>query len=211
MSPEATPDTLPQPLILLASTSAHRKLLLARLNLPFECLAPDVDEALQAGELPRDRSARLALAKARAVAAHPGIFKGSGPSPLVIGSDQVASIDQHGFAQILRKPGNRSRCGEQLALMSGKVARFDTSVAVIHGTQVMTHTDTTLVRFRSLTPAQIARYMDHEPAFDCAGGFKCEGLGVTLFESIESSDPTALVGLPLIWLCETLRHCGLVI
>jgi septum formation protein len=92
--------------------------------------------------------------------------------------------------------------------MSGHVARFDTAVAVRLGNQELVHLEPTLVHFRQLGVEEIERYMDREPAFDCAGGFKCEGLGVTLFHSIETRDPTALVGLPLIWLCEALRRLG---
>jgi septum formation protein len=189
------------PAILLASTSPHRQALLARLGLPFDCLAPGVPENELPGEPPAVRAARLALTKARAVAtAH--------TAAIVIGSDQVASLGGPAGPVLLHKPGNRSTCREQLRAMSGKTVRFDTAVAVIHGTAVLTHADLTQVRFRVLDDAAIETYMDREPAFDCAGGFKCEGLGVTLFESIESSDPTALVGLPLIWVCGALRQLG---
>jgi septum formation protein len=189
------------PAILLASTSAHRRALLARLGLPFDCAAPSVPETLLPGELPASRAARLALAKARAVAT-------ANPAAIVIGSDQVASLAGPAGTQILRKPGDRATCRAQLHAMSGQSVRFDTAAAVIHEDIQLTHTDLTLVTFRELDDAAIESYMDREPSFDCAGGFKCEGLGVSLFESIQSRDPTALVGLPLIWLCGALRRLG---
>jgi septum formation protein len=189
------------PLILLASTSPHRRALLARLGLPFECMAPAVPEDELPGEPPAARAARLALAKARAVAAHH-------PAAIVIGSDQVASLHHPAGTQLLHKPGNRENCRQQLQAMSGRTARFDTAAAVILGSTELLHTDLTQVQLRHLDAASIESYMDREPSFDCAGGFKCEGLGVTLFESIESRDPTALVGLPLIWVCAALRRLG---
>jgi len=189
------------PRLILASTSPHRRLLLERLGLPFEALGPAVDESLLSGEPPQARAGRLARAKAAAVAAQH-------PSVIVIGSDQVASLAAGGTARILRKPGDRDTCRAQLAAMSGHVARFDTAVAVRLGDRELVHSEPTDVRFRLLTTAQIEHYMDREPAFDCAGGFKCEGLGVTLFDSMQTRDPTALVGLPLIWLCEALRGLG---
>jgi len=189
------------PALLLASTSPHRRALLARLGLPFSAVAPDVTETLQPGEPPRMRAARLALEKAKAVAsAH--------PDAIVIGSDQVASVAGPAGTELLRKPGDRATCRRQLQAMSGRTVRFDTAVAVIHGATVLTHIDLTQVNFRPLDSAAIESYMDREPSFDCAGGFRCEGLGVTLFESIEASDPTALIGLPLIWVCGALRRLG---
>jgi septum formation protein len=190
------------PALLLASTSPHRRALLARLGLPFRAVAPDVAEPMQPDEPPAARAARLALEKATAVAsAH--------PDAIVIGSDQVASLAGPDGTQVLRKPGDRSTCRRQLQAMSGRTVRFDTAVAVIQGATVLTHIDLTQVNFRPLDSAAIESYMDREPSFDCAGGFKCEGLGVTLFESIESRDPTALIGLPLIWVCGALRRLGL--
>jgi len=192
------------PAILLASTSIHRQALLARLGLPFDCEAPGVPENVLPGEAPAVRAARLALAKARAVAA-------AHPTAIVIGSDQVASLQQGDETLLLRKPGDRDRCREQLRAMSGRTARFDTAAAVILGAIELVHTDTTRVNFRPLDDATIESYMDREPSFDCAGGFKCEGRGVILFESIESRDPTALIGLPLIWVCASLRQLGVVL
>jgi septum formation protein len=187
--------------LLLASTSPHRKALLERLQLPFRCLAPGVEEDVLPGEAPIERAARLALAKAHALAAQH-------PQAIIIGSDQVASLETDGRLQLLRKPGNRDNCRLQLAALSGHCARFDTALAVVHAGTVITHMDLTRVQFRILDAATIESYLDREPSFDCAGGFKCEGLGVTLFEWIECRDQTALVGLPLIGLCAALRQLG---
>jgi septum formation protein len=192
------PTTAP---LVLASTSSYRRELLARLGLPFETRSPDVDETPAPGELPTDRALRLALAKARAVAA-------KRPEAVVIGSDQVASLGEGSAARILRKPGTAERCREQLLCLSGQVARFDTAVAVIWPGGYATHVDITRVGFRPFSPAEAERYVAREPAFDCAGGFKCEGLGVTLMTRIESADPTGLIGLPLIWLSDALRGAG---
>jgi len=195
------PDSRPKPL-LLASTSPHRRVLLERLGLPFLTRSPGVDEALQAGEAPAERSLRLAVEKARAVSAQ-------APGMQVIGSDQVASLETPGGVAILRKPGTRERCIGQLELLSGDTARFHTSVALASTDgRLLTHTDLTQVVFRELTREEIIDYVDREPSFDCAGGFKCEGLGVSLFESVATDDPTALVGLPLIGLCRLLREAG---
>ena len=190
----------PNPPLLLASTSPHRRALLVRLGLAFECHAPGIDEDELPGEAPPARAARLALAKARAVAA-------AFPGAIVIGSDQVASLG----ASLLHKPGDRETCRRQLMAMAGQAVRFDTALAVVQDDLVLEHLDLTLVQFRQLDPAAIESYMDREPSFDCAGGFKCEGLGVTLFESIESRDPTALVGLPLIAVCAALRRLGVAV
>jgi septum formation protein len=177
-------------------------MLLERLGLPFQSRSPQVDEALRDAESSADRSLRLAVEKARAVAVQ-------APGSVVIGSDQVASLETGGEVEILRKPGSRERCLEQLGRMSGRTASFHTSVALAWGDgHLLTHTDLTQVRFRELTTEEIAAYVEREPSFDCAGGFKCEGLGVSLFESLATDDPTALVGLPLIGLCRLLRVAG---
>lgn len=189
------------PAILLASTSPHRQALLGRLGLPFNCQAPDTPENVLAGERPADRASRLALAKARAVAR-------THPDTIVIGSDQVASLVRGAETLLLHKPGGRDRCREQLRAMSGRMVCFDTAAAVILGATERVHLETTRVQVRQLDDATIDSYMDREPSFDCAGGFKCEGLGVILFESIEARDPTALIGLPLIWVCSALRQLG---
>jgi septum formation protein len=193
--------TLPTPPIILASTSPHRRALLERLRLPFQAVSPGVEEDELPGEAPASRAVRLALAKAQAVAAR-------NPGAIVIGSDQVGSMRVGPDIALLHKPGDRSTCHAQLAAMSGRIVRFDTGVAVIKDGVELTHVDLTAVRFRELTDHEIGRYIDREPAYDCAGGFKCEGLGATLFESIETRDPTALVGLPLLWVCAALRELG---
>ena len=187
------------PELILASTSPYRRALLERLRLPFRAVAPQVSEAYESGELPADRAARLALAKAEALAERH-------PEALVIGSDQVAALGQ----QLLDKPGDAARCRAQLEAASGARVRFHTGCALLGagGAVRLVHLDTTTVLFRSLEAAEIARYVEAERPFDCAGGFRAEGLGISLFERIESSDPTALIGLPLIWLAAALRHAG---
>jgi septum formation protein len=187
------------PPLILASTSPYRRELLARLRLAFEAMPPGVPEERVDGESPADQALRLALAKAQAIARrHPGA--------LVIGADQVAAAGE----QVLGKPGDAVRCRAQLASLSGKTARFYTACAVLGvGAGVrLAHVDTTTVVFRSLTADEIERYVAREQPYDCAGCFKAEALGVALFECIESQDPTALIGLPLIWLAGALRGAG---
>jgi septum formation protein len=186
--------------IILASTSPHRRLLLERLGLPFTALAPGIVETVVPGEVPRDRALRLAREKAAAIALQH-------PAAIVIGSDQVASLDGEA-PLLLHKPGDRETCRAQLAAMSGRTASFHTAVALRRGDEEQAGVDLTRVHLRPLAAAHIEQYVDREPAFDCAGGFRCEGLGVTLFRAVETRDPTALVGLPLIWLCEALRRFG---
>jgi septum formation protein len=185
--------------LILASTSPYRRMLLERFGLPFETVRPEVGEEHIAGEIPSERALRLAVAKAEAVAArHPGA--------VVIGSDQVAASGQ----KVLDKPGDAATCRSQLSTLSGTDARFYTGCAVIgpSGSVRLVHLDTTTVFFRSLTSKEVERYVEREKPFDCAGGFKVEALGITLFESVESKDPTALIGLPLIWLASALRKAG---
>jgi septum formation protein len=193
----------PMPL-LLASTSPYRRQLLERLQLPFDCLAPDVDETPRDDEAPPARALRLAEAKAAAIAVRY-------PGAIVIGSDQVASLGEGSAAQILRKPGTPQRWAVQLATLSGQVARFDTAVCVRWPGGQASHVDLTRVHFRTLSSADIERYMAREAALDCAGGFKCEGLGISLMTRLESADPTGLIGLPLIWVAATLREAGLAV
>jgi septum formation protein len=185
--------------LVLASTSPYRAELLRRLGLPFEAVAPGVDESPQGGELPGARALRLAHAKARAVAArHSGCW--------VIGSDQVADLE----GRILGKPGDAGSCRAQLAAESGRVVVFHTAAVLLRqGAHSYEHVDLTSVRFRSLAASEIARYVELDRPFDCAGGFRSEGLGAALFESLETRDPAALVGLPLIWLAGALRNAGL--
>lgn len=188
--------------LILASTSPYRRELLARLALPFLVESPGVDEAAVLGETPAARAARLAVAKALAVARRH-------PDALVIGSDQVAALD----AAILDKPGNAERCRAQLTALAGRTASFHTACALVglDARIELAHTDTTRVVARALTRGEIDRYIEREHPFDCAGGFKVEALGVALFERIESQDPTALIGLPLIWLAGALRRAGLAV
>jgi septum formation protein len=188
------------PRLLLASTSRYRALLLERLRLPFDVQAPEVDEAPRPREKPVARALRLARAKAEAVfARHPGVC--------VIGSDQVAVVG----GRVLDKPGNAATCREQLQAASGKRVVFHTAVVVLGPAsgKIQDHVDRTDVRFRALTEREISRYVEIERAFDCAGSFRSEGLGVALFESVQTRDPSALVGLPLIWLAGALRTAGL--
>jgi septum formation protein len=187
------------PELILASTSRYRSSLLERLGIGFTAVPPQTPEDALAGELPPDRALRLAIAKAQAIATHR-------PDAVVIGSDQVAALG----SRILDKPGDAARCRAQLAAASGSSARFHTACAVIapQAGIRMVHIDTTTVFFRSLTQQEIERYVERERPFDCAGGFRAEGLGISLFESIESRDPAALIGLPLIWLACALRRVG---
>jgi len=186
------------PQLVLASGSPYRRTLLARLGIPFQSQPSGVAEAHVAAESAADRALRLAVEKARAVAAVHA-------HAVVIGSDQVASAGD----EVLDKPGDAARCRAQLRLLSGRTAHFYTACAVLGGASAaQLHVDTTTVMFRTLSGAEIDRYVEHEQPFDCAGGFKVEGLGVALFECIESQDPTALIGLPLIWLAAALRRAG---
>ena len=186
--------------LVLASTSRYRRELLARLALPFETAAPDVDETPRAGEAPRELALRLALEKAQAVAARK-------PQAIVIGSDQVA--DLHG--QPLGKPGTHERAAAQLARMSGQTVLFHTAVAVMQASRGFAQSSlaTVTVRFRALDAATIERYLLAEQPYDCAGSAKSEGLGIALLQAIESDDPTALIGLPLIRTAQLLRAAGL--
>jgi len=191
------------PKLILASTSRYRRELLERFGLPFECRPSGVDEAARPGEAPSALVVRLARAKAERIAAE-------APDAWVIGSDQIAVLGEPGAERILGKPGTAARCLEQLRDCAGRRVLFLTAVAVVRGRDALAHEflDRTEVAFRALQPAEIERYVARESPLDCAGGFKCEGLGITLFESIDNRDPTALVGLPLIRLAAALRACG---
>jgi len=186
--------------LILASTSRYRAELLRRLGVPFEQQAPGSDETPRAGEAPLALAQRLALAKATAVAARH-------PQRWVLGSDQVCACGD----ELLGKPGTRQRAIEQLTRLSGNSARFFTAVALTRGASGEMHEalDLTTVRFRRLDAAEIERYVDAEAAFDCAGSFKSEGLGIALCEAIESRDQTGLVGLPLIAVRQLLLQAGL--
>ena len=184
--------------LLLASTSPYRRELLSRLRIPFDIARPEVDETPHPGESPLALAQRLAAAKAATVAAREG-------GAWVIGSDQVAELD----GEPLGKPGGRDQALAQLAAMSGRSVAFRTALCVMHRELGrFDAVDTTVVRFRSLAGDDIARYVDAEQPFDCAGSFKSEGLGIVLFEAVDTSDPTALVGLPLIATARLLRQAG---
>lgn len=189
-----------RPALILASTSRYRRELLQRLRLPFTCEAPGVAEERVPPESAEATASRLAALKARAVAARH-------PDAVVIGSDQVAVLG----ASLLGKPGTVERCRQQLRDASGRTVEFLTAVHVVDGTsgKECSHIDRTTVRFRALSDAEIVRYVELDAPLDCAGGFKAESLGIALFESIESSDPTALTGLPLVWLSGALTRAGL--
>ncbi len=184
--------------LVLASTSRYRRELLERLRLPFDVARPEADETPLPGEAPAALAARLAEAKAAAVAT-------LDPGAWVIGSDQVAELD----GAPLGKPGGREAAIAQLAAMSGRTVAFHTGVCVVRaGAAPLAAADVTRVRFRRLERAEIERYVDAEQPFDCAGSFKSEGYGIVLFEAIASEDPTALVGLPLIATARLLRQAG---
>jgi septum formation protein len=186
--------------LILASTSPYRRELLSRLRLPFDVIAPGVDEDAKPGEAPAALAQRLALRKAQAVAAHHA-------DAVVIGSDQVADLD----GQALGKPGGHERAVQQLRAMRGRDVLFHTAVAVlcaVTGFEQQTLV-TVRVHFREISDKEIERYLQLEQPYDCAGSAKCEALGIALVDAIESDDPTALVGLPLIRTSAMLRAAGL--
>lgn len=188
--------------LILASGSAYRKALLERLGVPFEAISPDIDESVLPGETPEQTSARLALAKARVLAKlH--------PHAIVIGSDQVAVVN----GEAVSKPGTHDKAVEQLKAMSGKTIVFHSAVSILSdaGAVESSFSVPTRVTFRRLEEAEIQRYLLAEKPYDCAGSAKSEGLGITLLESVESQDPTALIGLPLIALSRALREMGCVL
>jgi len=190
---------MPTARLILASTSAYRRQLLDRLGLPYSVESPAIDESRLPDETPDAMSERLALAKADAV----GVLH---PDAWVIGSDQVAERD--GVA--LGKPGDHASAVAQLRAASGRTLRFHTSVCVrsIATGAALIHRDLTQATFRALDDDSIERYLRAERPYDCAGSFKSEGLGIALFESIRSDDPTALIGLPLIAVARMLREAG---
>ncbi|MDA3962446.1 MAG: Maf family protein [Planctomycetota bacterium] len=185
--------------IILASTSPYRKMLLERLGLEFEAMAPDCDEDALKGLVddPLELAERLAAAKASSIAvAH--------PEAIVIGSDQVA--DHAGT--ILGKPGSSERACAQLGAMSGDSHRLITAMCIQHQGRSIAHTDITTLHMRQLSAAAIARYVAADQPLDCAGAYKLEQRGISLFDRIESNDHSAITGLPLIALCTTLRDLG---
>ena len=185
-------------LVVLSSGSPYRRALLARLCTAFETWSPEVDEQALEGESPRETASRLARCKARAAHAR---F----PHAVVIGSDQVAELD----ARPIGKPGNRANAAQQLQMMRGRVVQFHTALCVLAEDRLHEETVTTEVAFRNLADAEIERYLDREPAFDCAGSAKSERLGIALLDRLSGDDPTALVGLPLIALARMLRAEGI--
>ncbi|GAC1531549.1 MAG: Maf-like protein [Ramlibacter sp.] len=186
--------------LILGSTSPYRRELLGRLRLPFEVVAPAVVETPLPGETPDALARRLALAKARAVARHR-------PDCIVIGSDQVADLD----GQPLGKPGDHDRAAAQLRRMRGRSVLFHTAVAVSCVQAGFEQLDLAPVRvaFRMLSDSEIESYLRAEQPYDCAGSARSEALGISLLDAIDSDDPTALVGLPLIRTCRMLRAAGL--
>ena len=190
---------MPHPVLVLASTSVFRRELLNRLQLPFETIAPDVDESALPDETPSGTAERLALAKAQAVSIR---F----PHGLIIGSDQVACIGQRRFG----KPGTQERAKQQLRDMSGHAVVFHTGLCLLNAGTGRIHLReiSTEVRFRELSEDEIARYLSKEDALNCAGSAKSEGLGISLLEYMRGDDPNALIGLPLIALCDMLRAEG---
>jgi septum formation protein len=193
------PQTVQHRPLVLGSTSPYRRELLSRLNLTFETAVPEVDEAPRPNETPLEMARRLALAKAHAVAAR---F----PEAVVIGSDQVADL----AGEALGKPGTHERAVAQLRRMSGQTVVFQTAVAVVCGATGFEQLDVAAVRvtFRNLSDAEIESYLRAEQPYDCAGSARSEGLGIALLEAIDSDDPTALVGLPLIRTCRMIRAAG---
>ena len=185
--------------IVLASTSVYRRELLQRFGLPFETARPDIDESPLPDESPRATAERLAIEKARAVA-------DQFPDALIIGSDQVAYMDEMRFG----KPGTVERAVAQLSAMSGRSVIFHTALALLNTRtgQYQLEGVPTEVRFRTLSQEEIVRYVDKERPLDCAGSAKSEGLGITLLDALAGEDPIALVGLPLIALCDLLRNQG---
>lgn len=188
--------------LVLGSSSRYRRELLERLRIPFTTASPDVDETPSPAEAPRAMALRLALLKAQAVAAlH--------PQAIVIGSDQVADLS----GEPLGKPGNHERAVAQLRRMRGQTVVFQTAVAVVCAASGFEAVEIAEVhaRFRALHDDEIERYLRAEEPYDCAGSAKSEGLGITLLDAIDSDDPTALIGLPLIRTCRMLRAAGLVL
>ncbi|ATE59760.1 Maf family protein [Thauera sinica] len=186
--------------IVLASTSAYRKMLLERLQIPFETARPETDETPLAGETPSATAGRLAVDKARAVAA-------MHPDALIIGSDQVAHLD----SEVFGKPGTEARAIAQLQRMRGQTVVFHTALALLNtrSGNIQCEAVPTLVRFRDLGDDEIRRYVEKERPLDCAGSAKSEGLGIALLEALSGDDPTALIGLPLIALSRMLRAEGI--
>ncbi len=191
------------PHLILASGSLYRRELLNRLNLPFEVVVPDVDETPYPGELPQDTALRLSVKKATAI-------EKKYPHAIIIGSDQVATLDNRQIG----KPGTHEKALQQLMDMRGRCVIFHTAVCVLNGTEndpdkkIQTANVQTAVTFRNLPETELEAYLQAEKPYDCAGSARNEALGIILIGKIESTDPTALTGLPLITLTTMLRNCG---
>lgn len=191
---------IPAAVLVLASSSPYRRALLERLRLPFEVVTPDVDEKVLPGESPRETALRLARTKAEAGAI-------GRVAALVIGSDQVASLD----GAPVGKPGNRHAALAQLRTMRGRVVEFHTAVGLFDGSSGLMQLENvpTIVQFRAFTDEQAEHYLDIDRPYDCAGSAKIEAMGIALVERVESADPTALIGLPLIALVTMLKRAGI--
>jgi septum formation protein len=187
------------PPILLASASRYRQGLLERFLDEYETVSPDIDESAREGEDAAELATRLAREKAEAVSSHHR-------DALIIGADQLAVLD----GTALGKPGDHQRAVEQLLAASGKMVEFLTAVCVLDPVTRtrLEHTDKTTVRFRQFDRRLADSYLRHDEPYDCAGSFKIEGAGFVLFESVSTDDPTALIGLPMIWLAGTLKDLG---
>ena len=192
--------SMPQPALILGSTSRYRRELLERLRVPFDVVSPEVDETPLTNETPQALACRLALAKAKAVAAQH-------PTAVVIGSDQVADLN----GEPLGKPGTHERAVLQLQRMRGQTVIFQTAVSVVCVESQFEQTELAQikVRFRDLSDAEIEAYLRAEQPYDCAGSAKSEGLGIALLDAIDNDDPTALIGLPMIRTARMLRAAGI--
>ena len=196
--PAPRPNSRPR--LILASGSPYRKGLLNRINLHFETVSPDIDESPRHGETSGELALRLACAKAEKISLQH-------PTAIVIGSDQVAALG----SQFMGKPGDHKTAVGQLTMCSGKAVVIYTAVCVRHNEAHFeeTHIDLTTVNFRTLSAEEIEAYVYADKPWDCAGSFKSEGLGAALFKSIDNQDPSAIIGLPLIWLAACLQRAGL--
>jgi len=187
-----------QPQLILASQSKYRAQLLSRLQLDFDQIAADIDETPKKGDGPKKLVKRLAKHKARAI-------QKDNPDAIIIGSDQVAAFG----GKILGKPHTREKAIEQLSSFADKRVIFYTSACIIYKGEKFEHVDETKVDFKNLSLEQIEHYVDNEDALNCAGSFKSEGLGISLFRQIKNEDPTALIGLPMIWVADILYELSL--
>jgi MAF protein len=190
--------------LLLASSSVYRKQLLEKLQLPFMCASPDIDESIRLDESPHNYVQRLAIEKAKAL-------KGEFPNHIIIGSDQCAVLETNGQQFVLGKPETVENAIQQLSQASGQSVTFLTGLCVYNSAtqQEISLVEPFIVHFRNLTRPQIERYIDQENPLDCAGSFKSEGLGIRLFSALEGRDPNSLIGLPLIALVDLLEQQGI--